>query len=117
VKTQATTQFAAGVPFISDTDLKAQLQKANVPPAQADAVLKANSDARLSALSTSLWVVALIAVAALFFTGLIPTQPIGRAKPDPATPSPAQASAGRRRRSPEPAPRQGGDRPPAPDHS
>jgi hypothetical protein len=117
VKTQATTQFAAGVPFISDTDLKAQLQKANVPPAQADAVLKANSDARLSALSTSLWVVALIAVAALFFTGLIPTQPIGRAKPDPATPSPAQASAGRRRRSPEPAPRQGGDRPPAPDPS
>jgi MFS family permease len=117
VKTQATTQFAAGVPFISDTDLKAQLQKANVPPAQADAVLKANSDARLSALSTSLWVVVLLAVVALFFTGLIPTQPIGRAKPDPATPSPAQASTGRRRRSPEPAPRQGGDRPPAPDHS
>jgi MFS family permease len=117
VKTQATTQFAAGVPFISDTDLKAQLQKANVPPAQADAVLKANSDARLSALSTSLWVVVLLAVVALFFTGLIPTQPIGRAQPDLATPSPAEASAGRRRRSPEPAPRQGGDRPPAPDHS
>jgi MFS family permease len=117
VKTQATTQFAAGVPFISDTDLKAQLQKANVPPAQADAVLKANSDARLSALSTSLWVVVLLAVVALFFTGLIPTQPIGRAQPDLATPSPAGASAGRRRRSPEPAPRQGGDRPPAPDHS
>jgi MFS family permease len=94
VKTHATTQFAAGVPFISDTDLKAQLQKANVPPAQADAVLKANSDARLSALSTSLWVVVLLAVVALFFTGLIPTQPTGRAKPDLATGSPAEASAG-----------------------
>ncbi len=84
VKTQATTQFAAGVPFVSDTDLKAALQKAEVPPAQADAVLKANSDARLAALRTSLWVVALLAVVAMFFTGLIPVTPIGRAKPDEA---------------------------------
>jgi len=92
VKTQATTQFAAGVPFISDTDLKAQLQKANVPPAQADAVLTANSDARLSALRTSLWVVALFAVAALFFTGLIPVKPIGRPQHEVATTSPADGS-------------------------
>ena len=83
VKTPATTQFAAGVPFISDTDLKAQLQKANVPPAQADAVLTANSDARLSALRTSLWAVTLFAVAALFFTGLIPVKPIGRPEQPP----------------------------------
>lgn len=54
------------------------LQKASVPPAQADAVLEANSDARLSALRTSLWVVALFGVAAMFFTGLIPVNPIGR---------------------------------------
>ena len=92
VKTQATTQFEAGVPFTSDTDLKAQLQKANVPPDQADAILKANSDARLSALRTSLCVVALLAVTALFLTGLIPTEPVGRAEPQPATPGPAQAT-------------------------
>jgi len=92
VKTQATTQFAAGVPFISDTDLKAQLQKANVPPAQADAVLKANGDARLSALRTSLWVVALFAVAALFFTGLVPVKPIGRPQRDVATASSVDGS-------------------------
>ena len=49
-----------------------QLRKATVPQAQADAILNANSNARLAALRTSLWVVALIAVAALFFTGLIP---------------------------------------------
>lgn len=91
VKTQATTQFAAGVPFISDSDLKAQLGKANVPPAQADAVLAANSDARLAALRTSLWVVALFAVAALFFTGLIPVKPIGRPKHDVATSSRADS--------------------------
>ncbi|HEY6277836.1 MAG TPA: MFS transporter [Streptosporangiaceae bacterium] len=97
VKTQATTHFTAGVPFISDTDLKAQLQKANVPPAQADAVLKANSDARLSALRTSLWVVALIAAAAMFFTGLIPVKPVGRPEHDVATTSPAGGNTSCRR--------------------
>ena len=35
VTTQATTQLEAGVPFTSDSDRKAQLQKANVPPDQA----------------------------------------------------------------------------------
>ena len=94
VKTQATTQFAAGVPFISDSDLKAQLQKANVPPAQADALVKANSDARLAALRTSLWVVALLAIVAMFFTGLIPAKLIGRPPHEAATTSPAVGSAG-----------------------
>lgn len=54
----------ASIPFISDSDLKAELGKANVPPAQAEAVQAANSDARLAALRTSPWVVALFAVAA-----------------------------------------------------
>ena len=93
VKTQATTQLSAGVPFISDTDLKAELQAADVPPAQADAVLKANSEARLSALRTSLSVVVLVAVAALFLTGLIPIKPVGQAKRERATPEAAEASA------------------------
>ena len=98
VKTQATTQFAAGIPFISDTDLKAQFQKANVPPAQADAVVKANSDARCAALRTSLWVVALLAVAAMFFTGLIPVKPIGRPEPEVApSAQPTAAPAGGQR--------------------
>ncbi len=78
VKTHATTQLSAGVPFISDTDLKTQLAKASVSPAQADAVVQANSDARLAALRDALWVVAVLAVAALFLTGLIPTEPTGQ---------------------------------------
>lgn len=94
VKAQATTQLSAGVPFISDTDLKAELQKAVVPPAQADAVLTANSDARLASLRTSLWVVTLVAVAGLFFTGLIPDRPPGRPGSEAATAAPAEASAG-----------------------
>lgn len=55
-------------------------------PQKADAILNANSDAGLAALRTSLRVVTLIAVAALFLTGLIPTEPIGRAKPHLAVP-------------------------------
>jgi MFS family permease len=82
VKTQATTQLSAGVPFVSDSDLTAQLDKAQVPAAQADAALKANSDARLTALRASLIVVALIAIAALFWTGMIPVRPVGRPGPD-----------------------------------
>ena len=51
--------------------------------------MKANSDVRPAARRTSLWVVALIAVVALFFTGLIATEPVGRAKPQLATADPA----------------------------
>lgn len=81
VKTQATTQLSTGVPFTSDSDLKAQLDKANVPAAQADAVLQANSDARLTALRTSLLIVALFAIVAMFCTGMIPAKPAAQADP------------------------------------
>lgn len=66
------------MPFISDTDLRAQLAKDKVPPQQADAVLKANSDARLGAVRDASWVVAFLAVAGMFCTGLIPTEPVGQ---------------------------------------
>ena len=78
VRTQATTQLSGGVPFISDSDLRAQLETANVPAEQAAAVEKANSDARFTALRTSLLVVALVAIAALFCTGMIPVKPVGQ---------------------------------------
>ncbi|MGO9078183.1 MAG: hypothetical protein ACLQDY_03970, partial [Streptosporangiaceae bacterium] len=63
------------------------------------AVLKANSDARLSALRTSLWVVAIFAVLALFCTGLIPVRPVGRREEEEGEPvaaagSPAASPAG-----------------------
>jgi len=55
-------------------------------------VVRANSDARLPALRTSLRVVALFTLAALFATGLIPVEPVGRPerKPDPALAGPAR---------------------------
>ncbi len=84
VKTQVTTQLSAGVPFISDSDLKAQLDAAKVPAEQADAIEKANSDSRFAALRASLLVVAVVAVAALFCTGMIPVRPVGQSAPQPA---------------------------------
>jgi len=53
---------------------------------QDSSAIRANVKTQATTQRTSLWVVALIAVAALFFTGLIPTEPVGRAKPQLATP-------------------------------
>jgi Na+/melibiose symporter-like transporter len=77
VKTRASTQLSAGVPFISDSDLQAQLQKANLPPEVAGPIVSANQDARLDALRTSLFVVVLVAVVGLFCTGMVPSEAIG----------------------------------------
>ena len=87
MKTKATTQLAAGVPFVSDIDLTKQLQKANVPKDQADAVVQANSKARVDALDDALWVVAFIAGAGMFFTGLIPVVPVGDRSADAEDPA------------------------------
>jgi MFS family permease len=83
VKAEATVKLSSGVPFISDSDLQRQLKAASVPATVADAIVDENSTARLHALSDSLWVVALVAVASLFFTGLVPKTPIGRKKEGP----------------------------------
>ncbi|QCQ92915.1 MFS transporter [Rhodococcus sp. SGAir0479] len=77
VREQATTELASGVPFLSDTQLRTALDDADVEPAAAEAVVAANSDARLVALQSALSVAALSAAAALFFTGRIPRRPVG----------------------------------------
>jgi MFS family permease len=83
VKSTASVKLASGVPFISDTDLRRELTSASVPQSTADAIVEENSMARLSALRAALWVVALVATAALFFTRLIPTVPTGRKEDEP----------------------------------
>ncbi len=76
VKSQANLELAGGVPFVSDADLRGALQKAGTPKTTADAIVKENSDARLDALRSSLAVLAIIAVGALFLSGGLPaTQP------------------------------------------
>jgi len=74
VKSEAQTKLAGGIPFISDADLKAALDKAGVPKEAADAIVDENATARLVGLRSSLTAMALIALIAVFFTFRIPTQ-------------------------------------------
>ena len=74
VAATATVELADGIPFVSDADLETALDEAGVPPATADAIVEENATARLGALRTSLSVLALIALIALFFTRRLPTE-------------------------------------------
>jgi hypothetical protein len=67
-------ELAGGIPFISDKDLQAQLDKAGVPAKTADAIVTENANARIKGLRASLSVLAIIALIALFFSRRIPTQ-------------------------------------------
>jgi hypothetical protein len=82
----AQVELAGGIPFVSDADLREALAAADVPGAQADAVLEANESARIAGLRLSLAVLALLAAAALFFTRLLPTEPVG-ARDTPGVPA------------------------------
>lgn len=84
VKSQASTQLAAGVPFLSDTSLQSALDKAGVPADVSAGVVAANRDARIQGMHASLGVLAVLAVISLLFTGRIPeSQPAGEVDADP----------------------------------
>jgi len=73
VASNAQTELAAGIPFLSDADLKAALDKANVPPATADAVVEENAKSRIDGLRAAVSILAMFALLALLFTRGIPT--------------------------------------------
>jgi EmrB/QacA subfamily drug resistance transporter len=77
VKEQATTDLSAGVPFLSDTQLRTAAADASVDQATVDDILALNSDARLDGLRVALALTALLAIVALFFTGALPRRPVG----------------------------------------
>jgi len=79
VKTQANVKLAGGVPFISDADLQAALDKAGVGEEASKAILDVNQQARLDGLRAALVVLAGIALLALFSARRIPTQQPGSA--------------------------------------
>jgi len=83
VSSQATTQLAAGVPFVSDAQLGTALADAGVPAEEADAIVDENATARIQGLRAALFVIALMSVLALFFTGRIPDRPAS-GEPTPA---------------------------------
>jgi MFS family permease len=85
VATQAQTQLAAGVPFISEPDARTALQKADVLPATADEIVKQNEKGQIDGLRAAEAILALLALIALPFTRGIPTvQPGAQPKPRPS---------------------------------
>jgi len=83
---KAQVELTSGVPFISDADLNAALNDAGVTGPTADAIVDENAQARLDALRTSLSVLAVIALIALFFSRSIPTTPVGARETEAAPP-------------------------------
>ena len=82
---KAQVQLAGGVPFLSDQDLKTQLDKAGVPPKTADAVVQENATARIDGLRASLSVLAVVALLAVPFSRRIPVrQPSAQPASEPA---------------------------------
>jgi MFS family permease len=78
VKSEANVKLAGGVPFISDADLTAALDKAHVRPKTTEATVDAYSKARINGLRSALAILAVFCVIALFVGGRIPTtQPKG----------------------------------------
>jgi Na+/melibiose symporter-like transporter len=89
VASAAELELAGGIPFVSDSDLESALDEADVPASEAQAILDENETARIQGLRASLSVLALMALLALFFTRLIPTEPVG-GTPDPSARAPAR---------------------------
>ncbi len=94
VKSKATTELAAGAPFVSDAQLKTALDEAHVPPKTADAIVAENATARIDGLRTALSILAIVALISLFFLGKIPdVQPAVAAEKADTEPRPASAAA------------------------
>ena len=72
VTSQATVQMESGVPFVSDSQLRTALETTDLPTATQDAIVAENASARLIGLRSALWLVALLIVVGLFFTGMLP---------------------------------------------
>lgn len=70
---QATVQLSAGIPFVSNAQLGAALQKANVPQNTAQAIVNDNASARISGLRAALAILALMALLGLAMTWRLPT--------------------------------------------
>jgi MFS family permease len=71
-KSQAQVELAGGVPFVSDADLKAALDKANANSATTNAALEAYANARIVGLRSALAILALLTLVALFIAQRIP---------------------------------------------
>ena len=83
VRASASVELAAGVPFLSDTQLRQAMQEAGASEAVTASVVTVNAQARVQGLHAALALLAALAVVSLFFTGGIPRRPPGM-PPSPA---------------------------------
>jgi Na+/melibiose symporter-like transporter len=72
VVSEAEVQLTSGVPFVSDKDLEAALDEANVGPSVTDAIVEENADARVDGLRAALAVLALFSVLAFVAARRLP---------------------------------------------
>jgi MFS family permease len=88
---RAQVELSAGIPFVSDADLKTSLEEADVSPATSSAIVEENSQSRINGLRAALAVLALLALVALALTNRLPTVQPGddEAEPDELVPAPA----------------------------
>jgi MFS family permease len=93
VASQAQTELAGGVPFLSDDDLTTALDDAGVPPATADAVVEENSESRIDGLRAAVSVLALLTLVAMLFTRGIPTAQPGSEPEAESPPGAAEVAA------------------------
>ena len=73
VVSEAEVQLTSGVPFLSDKDLEAALDEANVRPDVADEIVDDNAEARIDGLRAAMAVLALLAIAAVIAGRRLPT--------------------------------------------
>jgi MFS family permease len=77
LSSQAQVQLSSGIPFVSDADLNAALEKAGVPPDTAATIVDHNAQSRVNGLRAALGVLALLALAGVTFTRRLPVAPGG----------------------------------------
>ena len=80
--------LAGGIPFLSDKDLQAALDKAGVSAKTADAIVAENADARIAGLRSSLSLLAVIALIALFTARRVPARQPSAAPSEPSANGP-----------------------------
>jgi EmrB/QacA subfamily drug resistance transporter len=78
ISSRASIELASGVPFLSDPQLAAALSEQGITGDEAAAIIEVNDAARFDGLRAAFGAAGLLALAALFFTGPLPTTAIGR---------------------------------------
>jgi hypothetical protein len=74
VKSQASTKLAGGIPFVSDKELEAALEKSGVSATASDAIVEENETARLKGLRSAISVLAIFALLAAIFSRRLPDE-------------------------------------------